>query len=218
MSRSSRSFVAPALALLLACGSALGARPDLPALDFEPDSESAGDLNLERGMWLLEGAEITLMLGRLDDDARAGYLARNIGLSADPFATAPNRNERYYTYVFVIENRGERPVTFNPRTAWMATNRGKVQSPLSITDLSFDYKSLGGDLPPAYSKIRSVLFENSIEVQPGTSASGLLVYRPVEAGTRSFAIDLRVMDANAESIAFAAPYKRIKKKKKKRDD
>ena len=192
---------------------------------YVPVLADGAEESLVNGAYIKELPGITLILKQLPGEERQEYLTRNLGVTVDPFAVSPGKPERFHIFQLVIENRTEAELSFNPRSAWLMPSDKRVQSPIGLTELSFDYKTLGGELPPAYEKIRSVLFEQSISVRPGEAISGLLAYKPVEPRVKAFRVDLRIVTGEADVVPFAATYlredlaeKKARKKKKRGDD
>ena len=199
---------------LVASPSAEAKKKDRPPPRFLPVAVAEGDVALVDGAWVKELPGITLVLKRLDTLGRQEYLAHQLGFTADPFGVSPGKPERYQVFQLVIQNRTDGEISFNPRSAWLMPSNREVQTPLGLTDLSFDYRSLGGELPPAYEKIRSVLFEQTVAVRSGQAVSGLLAYRPVNPKAKNFYIDLRIVNGKADVIPMKAIYVREDKIKK----
>ena len=113
---------------------ALAAKPAKGPIEFEPDPERAPEgTELLGGSWLREIPGLTLLLKQLRNEERQAYLAQNIGLSADPFASRPDQPARYLTFQFVMENHSDGELAFNPRSAWLVPGDNKVRSPVGLT-------------------------------------------------------------------------------------
>ena len=145
----------------------------------------------------------------MEGEARRAWLNQQIGATVDPFHVPDDAERRFLSFLLVIENRGDDPVLFNPRKAWLSTSKGPVHTPLGISDLRFDFRALGGEMPPAYDKLTSILFTDPIEIAPGEAISGMLVYRPVAVTNKRFNVDV-VIDVGPETVKMTAPYRRVR--------
>lgn len=191
--------------LLLLCAQGVEARS---LLRFVPDeSDEAPPRQGEH--WIQEGPQVTLLVSRMETEARRAWLREQIGAAVDPFHSPADAEKRFLSFLLVIENRGDSAVSFNPRKAWLSTSKGPVFTPLGLADLRFDFRVLGGEMPPAYEKLSTLVFENPVEIPAGGAISGLLVYRPVDVTNKRFTVDV-VVDVGPETIEMTVPYRRIK--------
>jgi len=193
---------------------AFGGHPGPPV--FEPDSAAAERIFLTGQTWTHPAEDYTVHLRRVDDDERQNFIGGVTGLNVDPFASPPGQDGRFMTFLLRIENRGNGAVQYNPVNSWLMTNRKKVQYPIGLTDLSFSYHVAGQEFPRSYERVGPALLEQSREILPGETTSGLLVYRVLDPKTKRFHVDVEVTLANGDLVRFAAPYRRVPAKKRKR--
>jgi len=177
---------------------------------FEPDTEAAEGLVLLGETWAREDELFAIYLREIDQQERLKYIQGATGLAIDPFAAPPDKDPRFLSFLLVIENRGDTTVGFNALDSWLKTNRQKIETPLGLTDLSFDYHVAGRDLPPAYERISPVMLEGARTIIPGASLSGLLVYHVVDPKTKRYYIDVDLIPPSGDIIRFRAPYRREK--------
>jgi hypothetical protein len=201
--------------LLLAC---LCAAPDCPAEDarartYAPDPEAKEAPTLHGATWISETDSYAIRLQQIDAEERQAYFERVTGMRIDPFATPPDRSEHFVSFLVEIENRGQDVLEMNPIHCWLKTNRGSVQTPLGLTDLAFSYRVAGVDLPPGYERVKPALLESTRSIASGETVHGLLIYRAVEPKTRSYRVDVQLAMPNGDTVRFAAPYRRTKKKR-----
>ena len=143
------------------------------------------------------------------------FIKHRTGLNTDPFASRPGEPTRFLTFVLAIQNRGSSSLSFNPKSCWLTTNLKKdLQTPLGLYDLSFSYRLTDREMPEAYRKVGPALFEDSLLLAGGESASGLLIYEALHPKTRSLQIDVRLALPDGEVVHFSAPYRRPKQDKK----
>jgi hypothetical protein len=197
-------------ALLAAAGTGVAGEGAAPRFAPDPAAEEAP--RLQGSTWLQEGEGYAIRLQRIDEKERQAYIQRATGLAIDPFATRPGHPPRFLSFLLEIENRTEGELALNPLDCWLMTNRKKIETPLGITDLSFDYHVAGADLPPAYENVGRVLLANPVAVKAGNALHGLLVFRAIDPKTRSFHVDVQLVLPDGNVARFAAPYRRVKSK------
>ena len=120
---------------------------------FEPDLESAEGLVLQGKTWTREDELFAVYLREINQQERLKYVQGATGLAIDPFAAPPGKDPRFLSFLLVIENRGDAAIGFNALDCWLKTNKQKIETPLGLTDLSFNYHVAGVELPPAYERI-----------------------------------------------------------------
>jgi len=179
---------------------------------FVPDPERADTVELRGSTWVAEGPGYVLRLQQLDNAQRLAYIQHATGLTTDPFASRPDQPARYVSFILEIENRGVEKLHFNSTQCWLVTNRNKVQSPILMSDLSFQYRQIGRDMPAAYERVQLALLDDASIVDPGRSVAGLLVYRRLGPKTKRFRVDARVTSADGAVGNLVAAYRKLKDK------
>ena len=177
---------------------------------FEPDIDAAQGLTLQGRTWSREDASLTIHLREVDQAERLNYIEGATGVRIDPFAAPAGSEPRFVTFLLVVENKGDVAVGFNALDSWLKTNRQEIQTPLGLTDLSFDYHTAGLELPAAYESISPVMLEGARTIIPGDSVSGLLVYRVVDSRTKRFHVEVDLIPPSGDVVRFNAPYRRSK--------
>jgi hypothetical protein len=178
---------------------------------FVPDPDADQAPVLQGSTWVTEGPSYALRLQRLSEAERLAYLEKVTGVQIDPFASPPDRETRFMSFLLHIENRGESALEMNPIHCWLKTNKGELQTPLGLNDLGFFYRVAGGNLPPAYVRVQPALLESTRTIYPGDSIHGLLIYRELESNNKNFRVDVQLSLPNGETERFSAPYRRLKK-------
>jgi len=181
---------------------------------FEPDIEAAEGLTLQGETWTREDELFAIYLREVDQQERLKYIQGATGFTVDPYAAPPGKAPRFLSFLLVIENRSDTAVGFNALDCWLKTNRQKIETPLGLTDLSFDYHVAGVELPPAYERISPLLLEGARTIIPGDSLSGLLVYHVVEPKTKRYYVDVDLIPPSGDIVRFRAPYRREKSEDK----
>jgi len=194
------------------------ARPANPPAELRlvPDPpDPPGNLELNGQTWVAEAPSFVLRLQLIDDVQRLAYIEHVTGLSVDPFLSPPEKEDRFLSFVIEIQNRGEAPLSFNPRGAWINTDiQNDAQSPIGLEDIGFAYRMTDREMPPAYSQVAPALLEHPLFVNPGSSASGLLIYRSPSPKTRRMELDLALSLPSGDVVRFNAPYRKSKDKKR----
>jgi hypothetical protein len=190
-----------------------------PIVEYAPDPTQKGISELRGATWVSEGPGYSMRLQLINDEQRLAYIEHSTGLTIDPFAPRRGDPPRYITFVLEIENSAEIDLLFNPRQSWLMTNRKvtsrkDIQTPLMMSDLSFQYRQAGRELPPAYERVSRALFENTVSVAPGRSTSGLLIYRAIDLKNNAYRVDTRIVTGTGEVVKLLATYKKVKPKKK----
>ena len=201
----------------LYCAVAANAAKLDPDPQFEPDAEAEASGSLQGSTWVGGGPTWKIWLKELDSVERLNFIERTTGFAIDPYAGRPGEPEGYHTFLVVIENQGTGQLSFNPQSCWLMTNRTKVLLPQGLAELSFNYRLMGRELPVAYENIQKALFERAILLDPGATASGLLVYERVQNNTKRWNLSLRLTLSDGERAAFNVPYRRTDVKKKRSD-
>jgi len=194
------------LAPLLCIAGSTGDRP------FVPDPEADQAPELHGATWVAEGPTWVVRMQHLSEAERLAYLEKVTGLRIDPFASPPDKETRFTSFLVLIENRGESALEMNPIHCWLKTNKGDLETPIGLDDLGFLYRVAGGDLPPAYVRVKPALLESTRTVYGGESIHGLLIYREVEPNNKSFRVDVQLSLPDGETALVSAPYRRLKKK------
>ena len=177
---------------------------------YEPDLEIAENLKLSGATWTREEPTHVVHLRQVDSAERLRYIRGATGVAVDPFAAPPGQTERFLTFLIVIENHGDTPLSFNALDCWLTTNRKEIATPLGLTDLSFDYQIAGKPLPAAYERISPVMLDGTRLLAPGAKLSGLLVYRLLDARTKRFHLDVELTPPSGDELRMRAPYRKIK--------
>ena len=210
------TFWALGVGLVLALAGAVAAPADEPAAGWgfvpaEPDSDGPV---LQGTTWVSQSLGHGIWFKHLDDDERLAYLERQTGVAVDPWATPEGKEPRFMSFLLILENSSDVRMEFNPLHSWLMTNKQDIQTPMNLTDMSFDYRFNNQDLPEAYEKVRPVLLGETRTVEVGEKISGLLVYKVVRSRTKNFTIDVRLTLHNGDVVRFAARYRRPPKEKK----
>jgi hypothetical protein len=142
------------------------------------------------------------------------YIKHVTGLEVDPFLGPPDAAPRYISFILEVENRGEDSLGFHPRNCWLSSNKSAdTQTPMALSDLSFDFRTLSVPFPGSFEKIGPALLEQSVTVAPGESVAGLLVYRAIDERAKRFSVDVQLALPSGDVVRFSAPYRKIKEKK-----
>ena len=182
---------------------------------FAPDPLAEGAPELRGATWIEESESYSIELQEIDEVGRLAFIKHRTGLNTDPFASRPGEPTRFLTFVLAIQNRGSSSLSFNPKSCWLTTNRKKdLQTPFGLYDLSFSYRLTDREMPEAYHNVGPALFEDSLLLDGGETASGLLIYEALHPKTRSLRIDVRLTLSDGQSVNFSAPYRRPKEDKK----
>lgn len=206
------TLVAAVLLAVPAIDARAGAPKTPPDPQFEPDTAKAAGALLDEGVWIFENATVKMALAQVDDEARRKFIEIQANTSVDPFTTSPGRPRAFMTWVLIIENKSDGDLSFQPQTARLITFDKDFRQPMDLPALQSAYEMLDSELPPAYLAASKALFDGEKTIHPRERKAGLLAYRPINAASRSFVIELSVKDLRGEEIAFVAPYKRMKKK------
>jgi len=211
VARPLREAARPLLVAAIACGAAtlsVAGGPSLPS--FEPDPEAAENLTLGGTTWTREEPTHVVHLRQVDQAERLSYIEGAIGLKIDPFAAPPGEDPRFLSFLLVIENRGDSLFSFNALDCWLKTNRQQIETPLGLTDLSFDYQIMGRELPAAYTRIAPLMLEGTRVLAAGESLSGLLIYHAVDVKTKRFHVEVELSMPSGEKVNLRAPYRRVR--------
>jgi hypothetical protein len=204
--------------LALCCAVAANRAQPAPVAQFEPDPDGPGTGQIQGSTWVGGGTTWQVWIKQLDDAERLNFIERTTGLAIDPFAGRPDQPPAYHTFLVVLENQGSGPLSFNPQSCWLKTNRSKILLPQGLAGLSFNYRVSGREFPMAYETVQDALFEQAVLVAPGGRVSGLLIYDRVGKKTKRWDLGLRLTLPDGERAAFNAPYRRTDLEKSKRSD
>jgi hypothetical protein len=185
----------------------------VPPPVWEPDLSVPGAPPLQGTTWVGEAPGWAMWLKKLDDAERLSFIAGQTGVTIDPFASRPDEPPAYLSFLVVVENRSQDGIVFNPMNSWLTTNREEVQTPIGLADLSFDYKTTGRELPPAYGRIGPALLETAKTIPPGEKLSGLLIYPAIRPKSKTYEVAVQVTLPSGDQSGFSAPYRRVKTKK-----
>jgi hypothetical protein len=180
---------------------------------FVPNPEADQAPVLQGSTWVAEGPTWKVWMQHLSEAERLAYFEKVTGLRIDPFASPPDEEVRFTSFLVQIENRGESALEMNPIHCWLKTNKGDLETPLGLDDLGFLYRVAGADLPPAYLRVKPALLESTRTVYGGESIHGLLIYHEIGPNNKSFRVDVQLSLPDGETALVSAPYRRIKKKK-----
>lgn len=216
---------APLLALLLPIALAVGAVPCMagepaPPARYRPapaDPEKPGKATLLGATWTQESEEYAIRVQQITDEQRVAFIEHVTGVAVDPFGGRPDAPQRFFTFVLEVENRGEAMLGFHPRNCWMQPNRSAdLETPMSLSDLAFEYRVLDMELPPSYEKAAPALYQHSVVIEPGASRAGLLVYKALNPKNKHFNVDVQLAMPDGDIVKFSAHYVRIEEEKKKK--
>ena len=207
-SRTILRLAAPSI-VLVALG--LAAAGDLP---YEPDDseELAGYLNEET--WIEQGPGCEIRVRMLTEEQRLAFLEETTGFRIDPYATPPDQEPRFISFLLEIENRSEGQIYFQSQSAWLRAG-AQIQNPLGLDGLSSTYAIVEMEMKPAYERARPAIMEGSSTILPGETKRGVLIYRKVKERTKKFYLELQLTMPTGELMRTHSPYRLVKKKKKK---
>jgi hypothetical protein len=209
--------LAPLLLVACALGVSMllgGDSEEKPPPEFEPGLPGEDGTLLVGSTWTKEADEYAIRLQKLTDLQRLAYIKHVTGLEVDPFLGPPDKAPRYISFILEIENRGEDGLGFHPRNCWLSSNKAAdTQTPMALSDLSFDFRSLSVPFPQIYEQVGPALLEQSVTVAPGQSVAGLLVYRAIHERAKRFNVDVQLVLPSGDVVRFSAPYQKIKEEK-----
>jgi hypothetical protein len=201
----------------LLCSIVLASAGPAAALDLRYEPDDRGEVNafLDGRTWIEEGPGCEVRLRLLTEVERLAYLEETTGYAIDPYATPPDREPRYLSFLLEIENRGDGPLLFQSQNAWLRAGT-QIQSPLGIDGLSSQYEVVEMKMGAAYERARPAILEGSSTIEPGETKRGILVYRRVKERTKKFFIEFQLTMSNGDVLRTHAPYRLVKKKKAKK--
>jgi hypothetical protein len=203
------------LAILACFLSPVPAAEEQPAI-WVPDTEAEDAPLIDDTTWLNHGPLYSIRLTRIGTEARRAYIRKVIGSETDPFASPPDSVKKYFSFLLQIENRGEGAIMFNPMHCWLMTNKKEIQTPVGLSDLSFLFKVVDQQFPPAYDKIAPLLLDEPRMVEPGEMIHGMLVYKPFKKPkTKAFNVDVQLSLPSGDVVRLSAPYRRLTKNEMK---
>ena len=188
-----------------------------PSVEYVPDSSSPGSPVLEGASWVVEHERYTARLTRLDDAGRRAFLVEKAGAFTDPFASTDPRSVGFLTFLLELESRTEGTLVFQPQNCILVTNRKEFRYPLDLPTIESSFGLLEQEVPQSYRQARPALFDGERVLLRGERASGLLVYRGIDAKTRSFVVEFQLTTPQGKVVGFTSTYKRLKKKNKKKE-
>lgn len=197
------------------CLSMQAAKSSKPMPEFVPDTAADDAPALHGTTWVGEADGYGVWLKRLDDPERLSYIKRVTGLGIDPFAAPPGKDQRFLTFLLVLENHGTDNLEFNPLKTWLVTNKDEIRTPLGMTDVGFAYRMNGMELPTAYERFEPALLNMPRSVAPDESMSGLLIYKAIDPRTRRFRVEVRISLPDGDVARLAGPYRRLTRKELK---
>jgi hypothetical protein len=192
-----------------------GVAPAAP-LRFEPDDRKETAAYLEGRTWVEPGPGCEIRLRLLSEDERLAYLEEITGHRIDPYATPPDRDPRFLSFLLEIQNRGEGQMQFQSQSAWLRAGT-QIQSPLGIDGLSSIYEVMEMKMGAAYERARPAILEGSSSIGPGETKRGIVVYRMLKQRTKKFFVELQLTLPSGELMRTHAPFRAIKQKKNKKD-
>jgi hypothetical protein len=182
-----------------------------PAPDRE---ESTGWI--EDGGWIDEGPGYGVRLRLVDEAERLAYLERTTGQRIDPFATPPEREPRYVSFLLELSNSGDSPLYLQAQSAWLHAGQAEVLHPIGIEGLASAARAVDRTTPEAWEHARGAVLEHAITVSPGEKIAGLLVYRRFKPDVKRFRVEIQFTLPTGEMARFVAPYQRRKPDKSKK--
>lgn len=184
-------------------------------LPYEPDDskELPGYLNGET--WIEQGPGCEIRLRMLTEAERLAFLEETTGYRIDPYATPPNQEPRFVSFLLEIENRTEGQILFQSQSAWLRAGT-QIQNPLGIDGLSSTYAVVEMQMGSAYERARPGIMEGSSTIVAGETKRGVLVYRKVKERTKKFYVEMQLTMPSGELMRTHAPYRVVKKKKDKK--
>jgi len=206
--------VIPRLLPLLLLLFALGA-PEAADLPYEPDDGKELSAYLEDGTWIEQGPGCEIRLRLLTEKERLAFLEQTTGFRIDPYATPPDQEPRFISFLLEVENRSEGQIYFQTQSAWLRAG-AQIQNPLGIDGLSSRYAVVEMKMGEAYERARPAIMEGSSTIVAGETKRGILVYRKVKERTKKFFVELQLTMPTGELMRTNFPYRLVKKKKDKK--
>ena len=177
---------------------------------FVPDPEADGAAMLSGSTWVGLGSGFTLRLQRVDETQRQAYIEKVTGVATDPFATPPDQEPRFLSFLMQLENNGAGSLVFRSAQCWLVTNKAEHLNPVGMDTLRASYAVMEAEISPAYERVGSAFLPTDRTLHPGESMAGLLVYNMVKTGTRRYKVDIQITTASGDVVPVTAPYRRVK--------
>jgi hypothetical protein len=177
---------------------------------FVPDPQADGAAMLTGSTWVGLGPGFTLRLQRVDETQRQAYIEKVTGAATDPFATPPDQEPRFLSFLMQLENNGAGSLVFRSAQCWLVTNKAEHLNPVGMDTLRASYAVMEAEISPAYERVGSAFLPSDRTLAPGESMAGLLVYNMIKAGTRRYKVDIQITTASGDVVPVTAPYRRVK--------
>jgi hypothetical protein len=191
-----------------------GSKPKTQSYEFEPDTDEQASLLLEGNTWRARSDLYRVELQMLDNAGRMAFMKHQTGTEIDPFAARPDQPPSFYTFLLVVENRGEQTLMLHPQNCWLVAGKGRSEYPLDVDTIRSAYHTLQAELPASYEVVGQVLFQRERIIKPGETHMGLLVYRSPSPRLRRFVVEIPLTLPSGDVTTLKAPYRRLKEDKK----
>ena len=199
------------LLLVLCCAlSAAAAEKQKNDYVFVDDPEADGAAMLSGSTWVGLGPGFTLRLQRVDETQRRAYIQKVTGVATDPFASPPDQEPRFLSFLMQLENNGAGSLVFRSAQCWLVTNKAEHLNPIGMDMLRATYTVMEAEISPAYERVGSAFVPSNRTLDPGESMAGLLVYNMVKSGTRRYKVDIQITTPSGDVVPVTAPYRRVK--------
>lgn len=185
--------------------------PTVRAGEFAPNPSKKGAPPFRDGRFEIDRDDFLLQLTLLGGAQRRAWLETHAGTGIDPFAVPPERGEGFVTAELAVRNRGKGTLVIQSQECLLAIRRSDERRPLDLPSLHEAYRFAGNELPAAYGPALRALLDGEIDLAPGGSVRGLLVYRAPSPGTRSFRLRIPLTTPAGERVIVEAPYRRAKR-------
>lgn len=211
-------FVAAAaiVLLIIAFGAsawhAAWAKAKKAQVEFAPDPEAEGAPPIDGETWFIETPDYVARVSRLGNEERLLHLREQAGAFVDPFHPGHGPSPAFLTFLLELRSRAQGSLVFQPQRCRLITNRKEHRQPLDRPAVESSYGLLGREVPEAYRAALPALLDGEAVLRSGEGVSGLLVFREIDAKTRSFVVQILVTNPQGEVIEVNMPYKRIKQR------
>lgn len=170
-----------------------GPRPKKPAM--APGRRAASRTTV-RGL--------TVEVEFLQPEDRAAFIRTLEPAAGDPFATGAGRPEIYHAFRLTFENGSPADVTFQPGNLLLIAAPKEQQRPLDLTDLyRIAARAEGGDPDGAMASVAGLIYDSSITIPRGRTASRLVVFGPLPPKWKEFRLLFSFLQIGTETHSLS---------------
>lgn len=177
-------------------------------IDFIPrfsEAETPINITFEGHTVVYDMLGSTVKIRYLDDaDIDLFFLKHDL---FNPFLDAPDMRDAFNMFLITFVNSSEKQITFNPTSCAVYVNGSYFRGAMDYAEVVIGFRRLAPESDAT--SFKKSMFSATLDIEPGTSVEGLLVFPSMPRGTKK--IIVMVQGISFSGSSYSIPFEFVGK-------